>query len=458
MEQLTHRMGPFLDPHLLLPLLDHCLSVSSATETLQMTRLRLLSTATRMVDFTASEHLLVTGQEDPSYATARETTIAQFMALDTATGPLLSLLKTSAPSIQLTTDVEKNLVLLRQCPSFSEALIDSLYDFALLDFSTGQYPSAAEKLSLFLVLSTDKRKILSALWGKLAADILTDSMDVATQGLWKIIDSLESSAMSVALTQPQLLLQRAWVLHWSLFVFLASPKAPDTDKDTDKDTEAKKRESLVDLFLRPAYLNTLQLVSPWLLRYLCAAVVTSSRRSSLKDLAKALLSSSAYPVSASGTLEKLSTDPIIALCESLFCRLDVMESKSLVSEANAACQSDFFLKHLAPAFTTSIKQYMFETTCKVFQNVPYSHLMDVLSLQNKEDLEDFVQEFIKKGKNSSDVALERGSLTVVWTPRRRGATGATGDYKDLIEHRISRIKERSTGLLSSGVAIVQSRA
>merc|ERR1712241_975336 len=77
-------------------------------------------------------------------------------------------------------------------------------------------------------------------------------------------------------SQPnQLLQQRTWLIHWSLFVFF---------------NHVKGRDLLIDMFLyQPAYLNAIQTTCPHILRYLTTAVITNKRRKKiLKDLVRVI--------------------------------------------------------------------------------------------------------------------------------------------------------------------------
>jgi len=68
----------------------------------------------------------------------------------------------------------------------------------------------------------------------------------------------------------QLLQQRTWLIHWSLFVFF---------------NHAKGRDEIIDLFLYQApYLNAIQTMCPWILRYLTTAVITNKRRRQVQKL------------------------------------------------------------------------------------------------------------------------------------------------------------------------------
>lgn len=65
-------------------------------------------------------------------------------------------------------------------------------------------------------LATNSERNLSALWGKLAAEILLQNWEVALDDLMKLKDIVDANTFAPVLTQLQ---QRAWLMHWSLFVF-----------------------------------------------------------------------------------------------------------------------------------------------------------------------------------------------------------------------------------------------
>ena len=100
---------------------------------------------------------------------------------------------------------------------------------------------------------------MKALWGKLSCEILTQNWDAALEDLIKLkelIDNgntsspanfVKSSTSSNALS----LYSRAWLIHWSLFVFFNHPKG---------------RDSIIDMLFQPAYINTIQTACPWVLR------------------------------------------------------------------------------------------------------------------------------------------------------------------------------------------------
>ena len=81
-------------------------------------------------------------------------------------------------------------------------------------------------------LSTNPERNLSALWGILAAHILTLSWEAALEDLMKLKDIIDSNSFTPVLTQLQ---QRTWLMHWALFVFFNHDNG---------------RNAIIDLFLQ----------------------------------------------------------------------------------------------------------------------------------------------------------------------------------------------------------------
>ena len=65
-------------------------------------------------------------------------------------------------------------------------------------------------------LATNSERVLSALWGKLAAEILMQNWEAALDDLNKMRDIIDQNTFAPLLVQLQ---QRTWLMHWSLYVF-----------------------------------------------------------------------------------------------------------------------------------------------------------------------------------------------------------------------------------------------
>ena len=75
----------------------------------------------------------------------------------------------------------------------------------------------------------------------------------------------------------QLLQQRTWLIHWSLFVFFH---------------HAQGRQALIELFMGEKYINAITTNCPHILRYLTVAAIISkhNRRQTMKELVKVIQS------------------------------------------------------------------------------------------------------------------------------------------------------------------------
>lgn len=70
--------------------------------------------------------------------------------------------------------------------------IEALYQYAKFQFECGNYSGAADYLYQYRGLCTNNERSLSALWGKLAAEILMQNWDVALEELNRLKDIIDS--------------------------------------------------------------------------------------------------------------------------------------------------------------------------------------------------------------------------------------------------------------------------
>lgn len=70
--------------------------------------------------------------------------------------------------------------------------IDALYQYAKFQFECGNYSGAADYLYQYRELCTNSERSLSALWGKLAAEILMQNWDIALEELNRLKEIIDS--------------------------------------------------------------------------------------------------------------------------------------------------------------------------------------------------------------------------------------------------------------------------
>ncbi|CAG0909375.1 unnamed protein product, partial [Cyprideis torosa] len=140
------------------------------------------------------------------------------------------------------------------------------------------------------------------------------------------------------------LVQRTWLLHWSLFVFF---------------NHVKGKDLIIDLFLyQQQYLNAIQTMCPHILRYLAAAVITNKqhRRTVMKDLVKVIQQES-YTY----------RDPITEFLEHLYVNFDFDGAQKKLRECETVLMNDFFLVGCQEDFIENARLMIFETFCRIHQ-------------------------------------------------------------------------------------------
>jgi translation initiation factor 3 subunit E len=178
---------------------------------------------------------------------------------------------------------------------FKIEMLGQLYTYAKFQYECGSYAAASVCLYYYrnLVPHNDPN-YLNALYGKLASEILCQEWGHAKDDLSKLRAYVDSDPFD---TEQESLQHRAWLLHWSLFVYFNFPKG---------------RDEVIEMFLsQQPYLNTIQIICPHLLRYLTVAVVASKnkQKNSLKDLIKIIETVSVFFVRFNN-LSLLGTDQL----------------------------------------------------------------------------------------------------------------------------------------------------
>lgn len=251
-------------------------------------------------------------------------------------------------------DKAANLQHLRETAGIGTAHVDALFNYAKFQFECGNYGAAAELLYHYSNLGTDATKVLSSLWGRLAAQILTQSWDAALESLHRLRVAVDSEDLLHAPAAEQVG-RRAWLLHWALFVYF---------------NHESGRNGLVDLFFTDRYLNAAQTVAPHLLRYAAvAAVVNRRRRGALRDLAR-VVEQEAYEYS----------DPITEFVRRLFTDCDYEGAREALAEAIPVMEGDFFVAALAREFADASRLLVFESYCRVHERVDLGLLSEKLGL------------------------------------------------------------------------------
>ncbi|KAL2483046.1 eukaryotic translation initiation factor 3E [Forsythia ovata] len=270
---LTQLIAPQLDRHLVFPLLEFLQERGLyAEEEILEAKIELLI-HTNMVDYAMDIHKSLYHSDDVPHEMVdrRVEVVTRLKSLEEAAAPILTFLHNPNAVQELRAEKQHNLQMLSDRYQIGTEQIEALYRYAKFQFECGNYSGAADYLYRYGALSTNSERSLSALWGKLAAEILMQNWDIALEELNRLKEIIDSKSFSPPLNHVQC---RIWLMHWSLFIFFNHDNG---------------RTQIIDLFNQDKYLSAIQTNALHLLRYLATAfIVNKRRRPQFKDFIKVI--------------------------------------------------------------------------------------------------------------------------------------------------------------------------
>ncbi|GAB4815184.1 hypothetical protein N2152v2_002230 [Parachlorella kessleri] len=338
-----------------------------------------------MVDYAVDiyQTLNETDEVPPALAARRSEVVARLKTLESQVKPITEFLSNEDNVKLLKQDKAQNMAFLQKEFSIGAEEVDALYHFAKWNFECGNYSAAAEYLYHYRTLSTNPERNVGAMWGKVAADILLQDFDTAMEDLLKLKEALDLDTFAPVAKQLQ---QKAWLMHWSLFVFF---------------NHENGLNALIDLFMQDRYLTAIQLTSQHLLRYLAVAVVINKRRRNVvKDLIK-VISQERYEY----------RDPITDFLYCLFVDFDFQGAQDKLALCEEVLDSDFFLVNAKEAFMENARQFLFETYCRIHQSIGTHSLAERLGMDD-ESTELWIVNLIRGARLNAKIDSKAGTVVM----------------------------------------------
>lgn len=238
-------------------------------------------------------------------------------------------------------------------------ILDAYYKFAKFKYECGMYKEVEEMIANYLSVQQPISTIsyIGALWARLACHILLAKWSDTVSDLHAVKEAIDVRNATSNINQ---LNQRGWLMHWCLFLLLSQRDGIET---------------LVDLYSEKPYLQAIENLCPWLLRYYTASIILSPsrRRTNLRDLLKEIkLISYQY------------TDPMIQFLDCLFDQFDFDEAQIKLHECQLLVKNDFFLQKFSDKFMNESRMLICEMYCTINHNVDINMLSTKLSLTNEE--------------------------------------------------------------------------
>lgn len=363
---LTPAMAPFLDVHMVIPLLDFLREMEIYDPKLITKEKINTVNRTNMAELVDDEYEQFPNDEEfqAEYAVQKPILLKRkdkiFDTIDNEPESVQQVTTFFADTETVNTlKADGNLTseYIKTNHNISLDALDSYYKFSKFKYECGMYRDAEEMICNYLsVQQPHSASYLGALWGRLACRILQAKWADSLTDLAAVKESIE--VRNVAPIDQ--LRQRAWLMHWGLFVFLNQRDGAD---------------ALVGLFSEKPYLQTLENLCPWLLRYFSAAVILSPirRRSMLRDLLKEIKAMS-YQYS----------DPMTLFLDSLFDQFDFDEAQLRLQECQKLVKDDFFLQIFADKFMHEARMLICEMYCTINRKVDLTMLAQKLQLTEEE--------------------------------------------------------------------------
>ena len=357
---LSSHVIPYLDRHMVLPLIDFLMeSKQYDSASLQQAKLELVS-KTKMVDSASDEHKKIHGTtaEDPQFAKQRTAVLGEFEASKKACGPLLAVVTSGKEFSDMVARREFTLDNLAHSHGVSEAHVAALYAHGRLSFEIGFYGEAANLLAAFRLLARDEDKAALALWGKAAAEILNANESGASEDLRQLRDLIDARASRTPYAR--VVAQRAWLVHWALFLCRLSVGAV--------------RGVLCPLLSDSKVLAAVQTACPHVLRYAAlAAVLSPLRRGPTLELLRVL---------AAEAEAGRFADPATRFVTTLLTDFDFEAASRHLRSLRSVLAADFFLQSatLRGEVIDAARALFFDTYARLHKDVAVDKIKALLDL------------------------------------------------------------------------------
>jgi len=412
---LTSKLTPFLDKHLIFPIL-HFLKELDLYKQSDITAAELtLLSSTNMIDFAMDKYTELGVEPPESLAQKRDEVLE---ALNNLREHEISLLNTLEDDEKVK-DMNRMKTVLEICDNFdvTQSQIDGLVAYAKLQFDCGNYSLSGELLKHYRVIVGKESEVLtsklgvSAIWGSISSAILTLEYEDAAEHIANLHSFLEESTR---MPKREVLLQKTWLLHWSLSAIFNPDHAP---------------LKILDFFLQEKSFSAMSISCPHLFRYVSACLILNKRLwVALKDTVWIIHQE-----------REAYSDPITRFLSCLYIDLDFDAAQRELQRCRLVCKGDFFLAKHWEDFQENARLLIFETYCRIHQCINIAMIASKLDMSPAE-AELWIVKLIQNAKLEARIDSEKGRVVMSKAP--------PDVYQQVIE-KTKNLSFRSTMLLSN---------
>jgi len=236
---------------------------------------------------------------------------------------------------------------------------------------------------------------LSCLWGQLACKIFLGDWCEATDIILKLDEAYDSASLKV--TKYEVVLNRAWLLHWALIVIFKA-QVEDDKKHLLEESQWK----LTEFFLQDKSLQIISIGCTHLYRYVAALL---------------LLNKSLQDSRASELLNKIRqdrywfSDPLTRLLEALYFDIDFDAAQEFLKEVGGLLPYDYFLADKEDEVKERCRQLIFETYCRIHRHINLSMIAEKLQM-SETDAEIWIVRLIQQAKLDAKIDSETNRVVM----------------------------------------------
>jgi translation initiation factor 3 subunit E len=422
---LVPKMTPFLDRHLIFPIL-HFLKELGIYKSDDVTRAEIkLLEDTNMIDFVVEKYGEI-GEEAPAaLSERREELLPDLEDKRERVLKLLSILEDEVSVQRIQTF--KSLGEFHDMFELDNKVLEHLLEYTKIMYECGDYALSSELLKHYkTIIGVDvdrlaSKETLSALWGQLASNILTKEFKTATELILEIHDRVEKlekpdkeGNVGPKMPMREVLLQRTWLLHWTLSaIFIAEEVDP----------------KVLDIFLNDKSLSIISLSCPYLFRYVGACLILNKRlKLVMFDAVKVLQHEQAS-----------YSDPITRFLLALYTDMDFDEAQRELQKCRLVCKGDYFLNAQWAEFEENARLLIFERYCRIHQCINIKMIASKLNMA-PEEAELWIVKLIQSAKLDARIDSEKSRVVMSKAP--------PSVYQQVIE-KTKNLSFRSTMLLAN---------
>jgi translation initiation factor 3 subunit E len=267
----------------------------------------------------------------------------------------------------------------------------------------------------------------SMVWGLLASLVLDGKFEEAAEILMYIDSELTKrdqpnpeGKRATSAEKKAVLVERTWLLHWSLFIIFREPIQASTNI-----------AKLLDWLFMESTLSAVSIACPHLFRYIGAALILHSKR------LKHLLNSTIYILQHES---HSYSDPVTRFLLALFVDIDFDEAQRQLQRCKMVCKGDFFLSRWwDDVFEENARLLIFEMYCRIHQCINIEMIASKLNM-DPQAAELWIVKLIQSAK--LDARIDSSKKRVVMSK-------APPDVYQQVIEKTKNLCFRSTMLLSN---------